>query len=43
MEIKLDGLDTKRATINPNGAIYGLKKYAGYEAVVVILDKKEVA
>jgi len=42
MEVKLDGLDTKRVKINQNGSIYGLKKYAGYEAVVVILEKKEV-
>ena len=41
MEIRLDGLDTKRVTINQNGSIYGLKKYAGYEAMVVILEQKE--
>lgn len=40
MEIKLNGIDTKRVMINVNGAIYGLKKYAGYEAIVVI-QKKE--
>lgn len=41
MEIKLEGLDTKRAIVNENGAIYGLKKYAGYEVVVVVLPKEE--
>jgi len=41
MEIRLDALDTKRVTINQNGAIYGLKKYAGFEAIVVVLEKKE--
>jgi hypothetical protein len=41
MEIKLDVLDTKRAIINQNGAIYGLKKYAGYEAIVAIISKKQ--
>ena len=40
MKIEIEAKDTKRAKVNANGTIYGLKKYVGREVLVIIPEEE---
>ena len=41
MEIKITCLESRRAVVNENGAVFGLKKWAGKEVIIILPDNSE--
>ena len=41
LEVRIKAQEVKKATVNPNGSIYGFKRWAG-KKVLVLLPEEEL-